>query len=63
MAMFISRVLPSSVAIMPEIELARKFKKVDDNKHTFLSSSLILAHRHIDVFTLSVGVLADLQNS
>ena len=62
MATFISRVLPSSVANIPEIESARKFKKVDDNKHTFLSFSLILSHRHI-IFTLSVGALAGLQNS
>jgi len=40
MATFISRVLPSSVANIPEIESARKFKKVDDNKHTFLCSRL-----------------------
>jgi hypothetical protein len=34
MTTFISRVLPSSVAVRPKIGLAQKFKNVDDKKHT-----------------------------
>jgi hypothetical protein len=61
---FISRVLPSSMGVRPKVGLARKINNANNNKHTFLSSfSLILSHRCLYVFALSVGALADLQNS
>jgi hypothetical protein len=65
MITFISRVLPSSVAVTPKIGLAQKFKNADDKKHTPFCppSRLFSPIAASDVFALSLGALADLRNS